>query len=373
MPDSQKAIPYPRRRLSRFLIRLFFKVLLSILFKVEISGKENFPKKGPLLVVGNHTGAMEVVLLNGFAPRQIEMLSAADMPAEKITEIIDFLYGSIPLNRGAYDRAALSKALDVLKQDGFLGLFPEGGIWEEGKQKALPGISWLSYRSGAPILPIGFNNTAGAMNDGLKFKRPLLIMNVGQVLPPAKLPQGMAKKTYFQEHAAQIMDAVYSLVPAEEADLDQEITNEWFEMEFYLTDESGETLEIPSNLQIHHAPQLAKFLHRPAILELFIVNLELPVQPLQRLTKKPFLPDLIQSLNLVLNYLAEENPNLLTYRFGIPEGLGMEEGLRELLLILEWCSKNGYQISINAVRHYFSHSEQREIAQRDQEIPQPWM
>ncbi len=373
MPDSHNTIPYPRRRLSRFLIRLFFKFLLSLLFKIEISGKENFPKKGPLLVVGNHTGAMEVVLLNGFAPWQIEMLSAADMPAEKITEIINSLYGSIPLNRGAYDRAALSKALDVLKQDGFLGLFPEGGIWEEGKQKALPGISWLSYRSGAPILPIGFNNTAGAMNDGLKFKRPLLIMNVGQVLPPAKLPQGMAKKTYFQEHAAQIMDAVYSLVPAEEADLDQEITNEWFEMEFYLTDESGETLEIPSNLQIHHAPQLAKFLHRPAILELFIVNLELPVQPLQRLTKKPFLPDLIQSLNLVLNYLAEENPNLLTYRFGIPEGLGMEEGLRELLLILEWCSKNGYQISINAVRHYFSHSEQREIAQRDQEIPQPWM
>jgi len=373
MPDSQKAIPYPRRRLSRFLIRLFFKVVLSLLFKIEISGKENLPKKGPLLVVGNHTGAMEVVLLNGFAPWQIEMLSAADMPAEKITEIINSLYGSIPLNRGTYDRAALSTALNVLEQNGIVGIFPEGGIWDIGKQKAQPGISWLSYRSGAPILPIGFNNTAGAMDAGLKFKRPLLKMSFGQVLPSAKLPEGMAKKTYFQKHAAQIMDAVYSLTPAEDAELDQEITNEWFEMEIYLTDDKGETLEIPPDLNIQHGPHLAKFLHSPLVMELFTLNLELPVHPLQILINNPPVTDLILALKSILHYLKEENPNLLTYRFGIPEGLAMQDGLKELLWALEWCHKNGHQISINAVRHYFSHSEQREIVQRDQEISQPWM
>ena len=87
-----------------------------------------------------------------------------------------------------------------------VGLFPEGGVWEVGKQRALPGISWLSYRSGAPILPIGFNDTAGAMGAGLIFKRPYLKMFVGQVLPPASIPEGMAKKVYFQDHAAQVME-----------------------------------------------------------------------------------------------------------------------------------------------------------------------
>jgi 1-acyl-sn-glycerol-3-phosphate acyltransferase len=84
-------------------------------------------------VVGNHTGAMEVVLLNAYAPWQIEMLSAADMPAEKITEIINSLYGSIPISRGSYDLQALSTALDILKQNSIVGLFPEGGVWEIGK------------------------------------------------------------------------------------------------------------------------------------------------------------------------------------------------------------------------------------------------
>ena len=373
MPDTPYTETYPRRSISRFLIRLFFRGLLSLLFRVEISGKENLPKKGPLLVVGNHTGAMEVVLLNGFSPWQIEMLSAADMPTEKITEIINFLYGSIPLKRGSYDRAALSNALSVLEQNGIVGLFPEGGVWDVGKQKALPGISWLSYRSGAPILPVGFNNTAGAMDAGLKLKRPALIMKIGQVLQPANLPEGMAKKIYFQEHAAEIMDAVYSLVPADEDAPKEEITNEWFEMEVHLTDPAGQTLEIPSKLKLQHSSQLAKFLHRPMILDTFIIDLELPAHAIQLLEKKPPILDLIQALESILFYLEEENPYMLTYRFGIPEGLAMQEGLRELLQILEWCFKKDNKISISAVRHYFSPSQQREIVQREQEISQPWM
>jgi len=373
MNNASYSLPYPRKRFTRFIIRTFVRLILLILFRIDIKGKENFPSKGPLIVVGNHTGAMEVVLLNCFSPWQMEMLSAADMPAEKITETINSLYGSIPLHRGSYDRAALSKALDVLKQEGFIGIFPKGGIWEKSRQKALPGISWLSYRSGAPILPIGFNNTAGAMNAGLKFKRPLLKMNVGQVLPAAEIPKGMAKKIYFQEHATHIMDAVYSLVPSEDVAPDPEIINEWFEMEFNLTNSSGITPQIPIKHQIQHPSQLAKFLHRPAVLDIFLVNLQLPVTPLLSLMKNPPLNDLIIALESILSYLEKENPYLLTYRFGVRDGLEMQKGLRELQDILEWCSSNNHQITVIPVRHYYSPSEKREIIQKEQEIFQPWM
>jgi 1-acyl-sn-glycerol-3-phosphate acyltransferase len=343
LDNPSYSLPYPRKRIARFCIRAIFRFLLLILFRLEISGRENFPKKGPLLVVGNHTGAMEVILLNGYSPRQIEMMSAADTPVEKVTETISNLYGTIPLRRGSYDRAALTKALDVLEQDGIVGLFPEGGIWEEGKQKPLSGISWLSYRSGAPILPVGFNNTTGALNAGLKLKRPFLKMKVGQVLPAAKLPQGMPKKTYFQEYAVQVMDAVYALVPTEDDASESEIIDERFEIELNLKDKTGKTLELPGELQFQQASQLAKFLHRPAILDIFESNLE------------------------------KENPYLLTYRFGIKGGLAMQQGLGELLRILEWCSRNDHQIAITPVRRYYSPKEDREIIERDQEIYQPWM
>jgi len=364
---------YPRRRVLRPLIKWIFRAILNILFRIEIVGLENFPKDGPLLVVGNHTGAMEVVLLNAYTPRQIEMLSAADMPAEKITEIINSLYGSIPLKRGSYDRAALQQALDVLGQDGIVGLFPEGGVWEVGKQRALPGISWLSYRSGAPILPIGFNDTAGAMEAGLNFKRPYLKMYVGKVLPPSSIPEGMAKKVYFQDHSAQIMEKVYQLVPAEEAPPHEDISDESFDFEIKLNDSVGSQVDLPIDLQPKHKAELGRFFLLPHILDIFLVNLELPVLPIKEIGADPPLDKLIVALDSILAYLKNENPYLLTYRFGVPTGLGMQKGLEELGQILEWSSAAGYQISLRAIRQYYSPTEKKVIIQREQESSQPWM
>ena len=201
MSDQTYQLLYPRKRLARFFVRLVGRTFLPLLFKVMITGKENFPSQGPLFVVGNHTAAMEAVMLNVYSRRPIEMLSAADMPAEKITDVVSKIYGVIPLHRGSYDRAALTKALDVLKQGGFIGLFPEGGVWQEGKKKALPGIAWLSAQSGAPVLPIGFNDTTGAMAASMQFKRPKLTMHVGRVMSPAQIPPDTPRKVYLQEYA----------------------------------------------------------------------------------------------------------------------------------------------------------------------------
>jgi 1-acyl-sn-glycerol-3-phosphate acyltransferase len=104
--------------------------LIPVLFKLSISGKENFPRRGPLLVVGNHTAAMEAVLMAVFSPWQIEMLSAADMPAERITEMVADLYGVIPIHRGAYDRAALCSY-----REGSLACFPRAGSGKKAGKK----------------------------------------------------------------------------------------------------------------------------------------------------------------------------------------------------------------------------------------------
>ncbi len=373
MATPTYSLKYPRRRLARFLIRLVGRTIMPIFFELEIFGVEGFPRKGPLLVVGNHTAAMEAVMLNIYSPRPIEMLSAADMPAEKMTEIVADLYGVIPLHRGSYDRAAMTNALDVLKQDGFIGLFPEGGIWEEGKKKALPGIAWLSVQSGAPVLPIGFNDTSGAMHAAFKFQRPKLTMQIGQVISPAAIPPGKSRKAYLQEYADQVMEAVHQLVPQDQYTTEPEIINERFEMNITLYDENQNELPIPDRLRIQEAIALAKFLHRPAILKIFKVNLELPVEPLQTLAEQPSVKDLIAACSGVLDYLSDENPYLLTYRFGVKEGLAMQRGIQELSQLLAWCQEKNTKIRIQPIRFYYSLKEEREIQQRDQGSFQSWM
>ena len=373
MTNPAYSLKYPRKRLARFFIRLIGRAFMPILFRLDISGLESFPKKGPLLIVGNHTAAMEAVMLNIYSPRPIEMLSAADTPAEKVTEIVADLYGVIPLHRGSYDRAAMRKALDVLQQGGFIGLFPEGGIWQEGKKKALPGIAWLSVQSGAPVLPIGFNDTSGAMNAAFNFQRPKLTMQVGQVIPPAAIPPGTPRKVYLQEYADEVMEAVHQLVPQDQYTTEPEIINERFTLKITLLDEDQQEIPIPEELSIQEAISLAKFLHRPAILKIFKVNLELPVDPLQTLAKKPAVADLITACQAVLEYLNNENPYLFTYRFGIKEGLAMQSGIQELNTLLGWCQEKEYQALIQPTRFYYSLKEEREIQQSEQGSFQSWM
>ena len=372
MPENQYRLKYPRRRVLRFLFRFTLRPLIRILFRVKITGRKNFPKKGPLLVVGNHTAAMEGVLLNTFSPWQIEMLSAADIPPEQITVIVSNLYGVIPLHRGAYDRAALECALDVLKQGGVVGIFPEGGIWEEGKQQAFPGITWLSYQACAPVLPIGYNDTSGAMTAGLNFKRPTLSMNIGRVLPSAELLPGMSRKKYLRDFAAGVMEEVNKLIPVDETS-QPAITNEEYQLEITLQKGSGENISIPKEYQIDHSAELAKFLHLPAVISIFIDNLQLPVDPIQKLHQDPKPAELITALQSILNYLSSENPYLLTYRFGVKTGLAMGKGLKELLRLLEWAFECGHLIKITPIKSYFSLKENREIIQREQSQYAAWM
>lgn len=373
MPQATHTMKYPRKRLARTLVRMVGRAVLPVLFKLEFTGREDFPRQGPLLVVGNHTAAMEAVLLNIFSPWQIEMLSAADTPGERITELVADLYGVIPLHRGAYDRAALNCALDVLDQNGIVGLFPEGGIWEEGKKKALPGIAWLSYRSGAPVLPIGFGDTSGALNAGLKFRRPKLSMHVGKVIQPARPPEDQPRKAYLQTYAEGVMEAVHALVPQEDYQTEPEIINERFELTVRLLDREGNQATAPEELAIQDEKALAKLLHRPAILKIFRVNLDLPVDPLEKLADHPTAQELLPACRGMLDYLENENPYLLTYRFGVQEGLAMQAGLAQLHNLLQWCQEQECLIEVQPTRYYYSLKEARDIVQTRQDIFQSWM
>ena len=81
---------------------------------------------------------------------------------------------------------------------------------------------------------------------------------------------------------------------------------------------------------------------------------------------------LIEAIQFILDYLEKENPYILTYRFDVPTGLGMQKGLEELIKVLEWSSAADYQISLRAIRRYFSLTEQRMIIQRERESTQSW-
>ncbi len=366
-------ISYPRRRVQRALLRGMGRLILPLAFDIEINGRENFPKHGPLLVVGNHTAAMEAVLMAVYTPWQVEMLGAADIPHETITQIMSGAYGFIPVNRGNFDRQALVKSLDVLRQGGFIAIFPEGGIWDAGRMQAHTGVAWLSYRAEAPVLPIGFSGTKGALGAAMRLERPRITMRVGEVMRAASLQEGRSRKASFQAYATEVVEAIRALLPPEDPARKSKVTNERFELRVALRRQDGSPAMCPDDLRIQHARPLAKLLHRPAILKIFTSNLDLPTEPLQNLACEPESAAILEAVQAILTYLEEENPYLLTYRLGAQEAEAMRLGLKELEALAGWASENGLRLKLTPIRRYTSPDQGEEVVQVEQGSFQDWM
>jgi 1-acyl-sn-glycerol-3-phosphate acyltransferase len=244
MNEENDLIQYPRKVIARKSLTLLGKMLLWLLAKVQITGKDKLPKHGPIILAGNHIAALEAVLMAVYTPGSVEFLGTGDIPFDPNYAWITKAYDLIPINRGNLDRKGLRLALHVLKQDGILGIFPEGGTWNPAQMEAQTGIAWLSYKAQAPILPIGFGGTRGALANAFRLKHPKLTMNVGELLPAVSIEnKNLSLKENLQLSANHILSEIKNLIPEEDMQAFQRIVDEEFDLEIEFLSLDGEVIE----------------------------------------------------------------------------------------------------------------------------------
>jgi 1-acyl-sn-glycerol-3-phosphate acyltransferase len=327
----EKTIQYPRKAFTRNLLRLIGKLILPLFADIKISGKENFPQKGATILAGNHAAVIEAVLMAVYSPRIVEFLGTGDIPIDPRYAWLTNLYGFIPVMRGSVDRAAIYKTLDVLKQGGVVGIFPQGGIWGAAVNQGRAGVALLGVMSGAPIVPIGFGGVRGGVEKMVKLLRPQLTINVGK---PFRLSHENGKesnsKARLQRDVNLVMEAIEQLIPTEEIEKNNR-RGEYFgiEVEVYRLERS-----LPLRLSETDTLALGMFFHFPVLLDALARNVKLPVACLQRFGEKLPAAELRAALNAILEYLENVNPGFFTYRFGVDVGLKIEQALSTLQTIL---------------------------------------
>ena len=365
-------IKYPRNQFVRKSYQIIGRTLARILTRAEITGMENYPASGGLIVVGNHTGVMETVLMTSFAPRPIEFMGSVDIPHEKFFNGIMGAYKYIPVYRGNVSRETMQAGVSVLKQGGVIGIFPEGGIWEPAIRHAHTGVAFLSYHGQAPVLPIGFSATSGALGQALKFKRPKLKMNIGELIPPVQLKPGIAKKVQYQEAAQNIMDTVWNLMPTEDTTPHEEIHDEKFEFRITVSKQNDASVEIPAEYQLKNGPSLSKILYRTTLINNFRVNLGMNIEPLKNLERHPKPEEFLNTTTQILNYLKNDNPYYFTYRYGINEGIDMGNSIQEFHNLAQWAANQNYSMQAQAIRTYKLNGDQKEIIEYHPEELKKW-
>jgi 1-acyl-sn-glycerol-3-phosphate acyltransferase len=325
---------------------------MKVLTSPAIKGQENYPKEGSLIVVANHSGLLETVYMTCFAPRQIEYMGSVDLPHEKILALFMNAYKFIPVFRGNVSLSAMKDGVSVLKQGGVIGIFPEGGIWESAIRKAHSGVAWLSYHGNAPILPIGFTPTAGTVSKALSFKRPVVEMKVGTLIPPVTIEKGKSKKVQFNQAAQMIMDAVWDLVPRQNRSDHPDVEYERFEFHVTATSADNLLLDIPDQYQLLNGASLSKILYRTTLINNFRDNLHMDITPLKNLDQHPTPEKLISATSQILSYLESENPYYFTYRYGQGEGTQMRMAIQELHDLADWALRNDHKLQAQPIRRY---------------------
>jgi 1-acyl-sn-glycerol-3-phosphate acyltransferase len=341
------AIPYPRYSFRRKAAQSLGRPAISLLSDLKISGRQNFPAAGPLILAGNHVGFMEIVLMVVFSPYNLELVGTGDIPMDPTFAPIAKGYGFIPLNRGNLDRNGLYQALNVLKQGGVLGVFPEGGIWNPDAMPAHAGIAWLSSAGQAPILPIGFGIPDKPIKNLLQLKHPRFEMNIGPVIPPVNPDHpGLSRKAAMEVESRRILQTIHSLVPAPYHREQRESKTVGFVCTVTISTSDGKDILPPADLALFHASQLSRMLQQPVIMDVFTRNLKLPVAPLNHPEQKHEAHRILVAVSSILDYLVT-NPGFLTYRFGIDEGLAMHAALSELKALAAWAAASGYDLHIH--------------------------
>ena len=114
------------------------------------------PKHGPVLVIANHTCAIDHTLLMATSNRVLSFLIAKQFYDDRFFGTISKILKCIPVKRDGQDLGATRAAIRALESGRAVAIFPEGRISQHSGRHLLPGkagVGFIALKSKVPVIP----------------------------------------------------------------------------------------------------------------------------------------------------------------------------------------------------------------------------
>ena len=136
------------------MLKIFLRWLLILLYKVEITGLDNYTKAGKrVLIIANHTSFLDPLLLGVFLPGDITF--AINTQVSQRWWLKPFLRLSRVFPMDPTHPLSLKNLIHYLENDTKTVIFPEGRITVTGSlMKIYDGTGMVADKSNATILPV---------------------------------------------------------------------------------------------------------------------------------------------------------------------------------------------------------------------------
>lgn len=197
------------------VVRGIIGILLRILARIEIEGKEHIPTEGPFLLVTNHLHWLDPPLLAAVFPYRPYVFAAEKWEHHWFLGPFLGSLGAIFVRRGEVDRKALRQALAVLEGGGVLGLAPEGTRSKTGGlQRGRSGAAYMAYRTGVPLVPVVTMGQENVFRYLRRLRRATVRVVYGPMFEPPPV-EGKASAGEVHAFSRDIMYRLAAMLPPE--------------------------------------------------------------------------------------------------------------------------------------------------------------
>ena len=156
--------------------KIIYTVLLKVLYRPTVIGKENIPEDGAVIFAGNHSHAFDPVVVMTHTKRIVHYMAKESL-FKGLHGMLFKQIGLIKVYRTKNNPEAIQSAVELLKQGGTLGIFPEGtrNKTEEPLLKFKHGAARIAKESNSKIVPF-------AIKGEYKIFRKKLIIEFGKAI-----------------------------------------------------------------------------------------------------------------------------------------------------------------------------------------------
>jgi 1-acyl-sn-glycerol-3-phosphate acyltransferase len=181
-----------------FTLRFWSWVVVHLLYRLRVSGYENIPEKGPVILACNHVSFVDWLVIMGAMGRPTRFIMYYKYYDVPVGKQLMRQARVIRIASRKEDSALLDVAYDdvskALQEGEVICLFPEGQVtFDGGLQPFKPGILKILSRDQAPIVPMALNGLYLSMfsrrggKPFFKLPRKLwkpIYLNIGKPIPP---------------------------------------------------------------------------------------------------------------------------------------------------------------------------------------------
>ncbi len=147
---------------------LFFKMFL----KLEVHGTENIPSKGGFILASNHSSYLDPIVLGVVSFRRLDFMAKDTLFKNPVSGWVLRRVGAFPVKRNYHDIGAIKESIRRLNVGRAMVMFPEGRRSDENNiMEPRPGVAFVAYKAGVPVIPAFITGTDKALPKGSKIIR----------------------------------------------------------------------------------------------------------------------------------------------------------------------------------------------------------